>query len=490
MKKLSSHCTSSSPLLAVLLAASVALTACGGGGGDDNGSRQPVTNNAPAKPAGTPAPPAPPASAPANASAPSGASAAQPASVTEPASAPSEASTPAAVTPASGTGTSGNNDTPPPAPVADNIVPINIFSDYTDYRVVNMPYVSVTFCAPGKQGASQCATVDHMLLDTGSVGVRVIASAFDASFAGKLPMQTGASNDSTGKAAIAQCALFASGFTWGSMRAADVTIGKKTASGISIQLIGDSTFATWTPQDCSSRGRGLNTVKDLGANGIVGIGHMAQDYPEAASRALAPNYYYCPTPWSCTPASVPLDRQTANPVTAFATDNNGTIIRLPALPSMGQLSVTGELVFGIGTRDNNALPAKATFLAVTDRGMFSTSYKGRTMPSYLDSGSNALFLPDGTIPVTPDDTHWFAPSTTQSMSATLLSNTGNANSTIAFSIANSLNLFALGYAAHDNLGGYSSQQLMWGLPFFYGRNVYTALSGMKAGTQTGPYVAF
>ncbi|SKC65165.1 Protein of unknown function [Burkholderia sp. YR290] len=483
MKKLFSHCASSSPLRIVLLAASVALTACGGGGGDDNGSDQPVTNNAPVKPGGT-------ALAPAGASAPSGASAAQPASPPETASTPSAASTPAAVTPASETGTPGNNDTPPPAPVADNIVPINIFSDYTKFRVVNMPYVTVTFCVPGKQGASQCATVDHMLLDTGSVGVRVIASALDESFAGKLPMQTGASNDSTGKAPIVQCALFASGFAWGSMRAADVTIGKKTARGIPIHLIGDSTFAEWTPQDCLSRGPGLNTVKDLGANGIVGIGHMAQDYPEAASRALAPNYYYCPTPWSCTAASVPLDKQTANPVTAFATDNNGTIIRLPALPSMGQLSVTGELVFGIGTRDNNALPAKATFLAVTDRGMFTTSYKGRTMSSYLDSGSNALFLPDGTIPVTPDDAHWFAPSTTQSMSATLFSNTGNANSTIAFSIANSLNLFALGYAAHDNLGGYSSQQFLWGLPFFYGRNVYTALSGMKAGAQTGPYVAF
>ncbi|BCZ78633.1 hypothetical protein PTKU64_23080 [Paraburkholderia terrae] len=485
MKKLFSHCVSSSPLRVVLLAASVALTACGGGGGDDNGSGQPVTNIAPVKPAGTPA------SAPANASAPSGASAAQPASVTDPASTPSAASTPAAVTPASETGTPGNNDTPPPAPVADNTVPISVNFDDTVGRVVNMPYVSVTFCVPGKQGASQCATVDHMLLDTGSVGVRVIASALGQAFSSKLPSQTGAGNDTTNKAAIAQCALFASGFTWGSMRAADVTIGKKTASGIPIHLIGDSSLAAWKPQDCSSRGgQDMSTVEGLGANGIVGIGHMAQDYPDAAKDALSANYYYCPTPWSCTAATVPLDKQTANPVPAFATDNNGTIIRLPALPSMGQLSVKGELVFGIGTRDNNALPAKATLLAVTDRGMFTTSYKGRTMSSYLDSGSNALFLPDGTIPVTPDDAHWFAPSTTQSMSATLSSNAGNANSTIAFSIANSLNLFALGYAAHDNLGGFSSQQFLWGLPFFYGRNVYTALSGMKAGAQTGPYVAF
>ncbi|ALL64388.1 Proline-rich protein [Paraburkholderia caribensis MBA4] len=492
MNKRLLHCASSHPLLVVLLAASVALTACGGGGGDDNGAGQPVTNNAPVKPAETAAAPAGAsatsgANAPSGASATSGASAAQPASAPQTASTPSAASTPAAVTPASETATPGNNDTPPPTPVADNTAPISVNYDDTVGRVVNMPYVSVTFCIPGKQGASQCATVDHMVLDTGSVGVRVIASALGAAFAGKLPMQTGASNDSTGKAAIAQCALFASGYTWGSTRAADVTLGKKTASSIPVHLIGDSVYAAWVPNDCASRGTGMNTVADLGANGIVGIGHLAHDYPDAAKSALAANYYYCPTPWSCTAASVPLDKQTANPVAAFSTDNNGTIIRLPALPSMGQASVTGELVFGIGTRDNNALPAKPALLNVTDRGMFTTSYKGRAISSYTDSGSNALFFPDATLPVQDG---WFAPATTQRLSATAYSNTGNAQTTIPFSIANSWTLFNLGYAAHDNLGAPMSSLFLWGLPFFYGRDVYTALSGMQAGPQTGPYVAF
>lgn len=475
-----SHCASRHPLLVVLLAACFALTACGGGGGDNNGSGQPVTNNAPVKPAGT-------AATPSGASTPSGTSAAQPASSPETASTPSAASTPAAVTPASETGTPGNNDTPPPAPVADNTVPISVNFDDTVGRVVNMPYVSVTFCVPGKQGASQCATVDHMLLDTGSVGVRVVATALGAAFSGKLPMQTGASNDTTNKAPIAQCALFASGYTWGSTRAADVTIGKKTASGIPVQVIGDSTYAAWVPNDCTSRGRGMNTIADLGANGIVGIGHLAHDYPEAAQSPQVANYYYCPTPWSCTTASVPLDKQTANPVPAFATDNNGTIIRLPALPSTGQASVTGELVFGIGTRDNNALPTKPTFLAVSERGIFTTSYNTRMMASAIDSGSNGLFFTDATLPVQDG---WFAPATTRSLSATAYSNTGNAQSTIAFSIANASTLFDLGYAAHDNLGAPLTSMFLWGLPFFYGRSVYTALSGMQAGSQTGPYVAF
>jgi hypothetical protein len=31
---------------------------------------------------------------------------------------------------------------------------------------------------------------------------------------------------------------------------------------------------------------------------------------------------------------------------------------------------------------------------------------------------------------------------------------------------------------------------LWGLPFFYGRNVYTVLDGARIGSQTGPFVAF
>jgi len=31
---------------------------------------------------------------------------------------------------------------------------------------------------------------------------------------------------------------------------------------------------------------------------------------------------------------------------------------------------------------------------------------------------------------------------------------------------------------------------LWGLPFFYGRSVYTVIGNSKIGTRTGPFVAF
>jgi hypothetical protein len=487
-------------VLAAMLAASVALTACGGGN-DDKSSDPAVANASPAAPTTTPAVPGSATSAAAPASTASAApvpasGSTQPATPTHPPITPITPIppiTPVIPTPPTPPTTPDNshppkdntNDTPPPSHVAVNSVPIVV--DNAIGSVVNMPYVTVTLCAPGMRGAAQCASVDHMLLDTGSSGVRVTQAALGAALAAQLPEQTGAGNDTTGNAPIAQCAIFASGYTWGSIRRADVMIGGETASGIPIQLIGDSAYPS-APSDCLARGgASMNTAATLGANGIVGIGHLARDFPQAAQTALAATYYYCATPSSCMPARVPLDRQTANPVAAFATDNNGTIVRLPALPPTGRASVTGELVFGIGTRDNNALPAGPTFVAVTDRGAFTTTYKGRTMTSVVDSGSNGLFFPDATLPVLLG---WFAPAITQSLSGTMLSNTGNAQSTVPFSIANAPNLFDSALAAYDALGAPASGMFIWGLPFFFGRGVYTALSGMQAGTQTGPYVAF
>jgi hypothetical protein len=36
----------------------------------------------------------------------------------------------------------------------------------------------------------------------------------------------------------------------------------------------------------------------------------------------------------------------------------------------------------------------------------------------------------------------------------------------------------------------ASGMVLWGLPFFYGRTVYTVLENAKVGAQAGPFVAF
>ena len=53
-------------------------------------------------------------------------------------------------------------------------------------------------------------------------------------------------------------------------------------------------------------------------------------------------------------AAESLAQQVQNPATLFAADNNGVIVELPAV-SVPETSVSGSLVFGIGTQANNGL---------------------------------------------------------------------------------------------------------------------------------------
>jgi hypothetical protein len=194
--------------------------------------------------------------------------------------------------------------TPTPTPVAAvNTVPITV--ERWTGNSPNMPYVTVTICFPGMLGSNQCATIDHMLLDTGSVGVRVLASKLGSALASKLPAQTGATDDPTGNAPIAQCEVFGSGYTSGSIKRADVTIGGESAGSLPIQVVSAGAFAT--PSNCASQGANLGTAASLGANGIVGIGPDIRDIPPAAAGTVLPYYYYCTSSGSCTPTRVPLD---------------------------------------------------------------------------------------------------------------------------------------------------------------------------------------
>ncbi len=353
---------------------------------------------------------------------------------------------------------------------------------------VNTLYVTATICYPGTQGGNQCATVDHMLLDTGSVGVRVLASALGSTLAGGLPAQTGATNDATGNAPIAQCAQFGSGYLWGAIKRADVSIGNESAGNLPVQIVSDSAIAV--PDDCVKSGLlNLGTTAQLNANGVIGIGSGIRDFPAAAQTALKATYYYCNSSGSCTNTRVPLDTQMMNPVADFASDNNGTVISLPALPAGGQTTATGQLTFGVGTQSNNALPSGANIVPLDQNGLFTTVYKGGTFTySTIDSGTNVYYFPDASI---PNASGLYTPSAPLGLSATIKPSSGAGAATpVSFQIVNGLNVWYSTAAASDSLGAPVSGGFLWGLPFFYGRNIYTVLNNAKAGSQTGPFVAF
>src|ERR1700761_1814446 len=303
--------------------------------------------------------------------------------------------TPDWIPPPGGSGDSGSSTNSSTPATGENTVPVRVDKSTGN---VNRLLASIKVCVPGTQGAPQCVTVDNMLVDTGSTGVRISARAI-LTLAPLLLTQAGAVDDKVGSAPIAECAPFASGYTWGSVKRADITIGSKTASNIPIQVVSDGAFST--PPDCIAHnggdlGRSLDV---MGVSGILGIDNFTGDSLDALTKAVPGLYYYCPSQNSCVSTRMLASKEVMNPVAAFATDNNGMVIRLPAVPAAGQASVTGQLVYGVGTQQNNTLPANATVIALDKYGTFTTQYKGQVFnQSVIDSGTLSYAFPDNTIP--------------------------------------------------------------------------------------------
>ena len=387
-------------------------------------------------------------------------------------------------------GSSGSGGSTGIVTSADNVAEVSVDIGLPNINYLNGLFLTVTICVPG---TSQCQTVDHVLVDTGSTGLRVLKSVLTLS----LPAWT----DDSG-VALAECFQFVSGYTWGPLHSADLKIAGEQANGLAMQVIEESTYPV--PSGCT--GTDNSTAKTLRANGIIGISALLQDcgsYCAATPGRTSANpgmYYACSSAkkGGCVVAAVSTAKQLVNPVSVFSQDNNGTIIELPTISADGAPSVTGALVFGIGTRDNNGL-GQATALQLDSFGELLTKYptSGKTSSAFIDSGSNALFFAtSGSTRIATcakPNSGFYCPSSIQSLSATIQDAGGLATVTVNFSIANAVTLFShVDNVAYDNLGGTSAVggAFDWGLPFFFGRNVFTAVEGQSTPAGAGPFVAF
>lgn len=352
---------------------------------------------------------------------------------------------------------------------------------------VNTLYTTVTICAPGS--TTECQTIDHVQVDTGSTGLRVLASALGAGIVpAQLPQATAANGF-----ALDECAQFADGYSWGTVRTADLLIGDSTAAAVPIQVIGDAASGS-IPASCVS-GPLENTASALGANAILGIGNFLTDCGIACEASAVPGVYYgCPVGGSCVPVALPVTEQLQNPVSLFAADNNGVVIQLPSA-SAPAASVSGTLVFGIGTQTDNAFPAAAQIYTVDPNyGTLTTLYAGGIFgASFIDAGSNAYFFTDDTIPTCADQPSFYCPRSTLGLAAVIQGVNGTSAS-IAFSVDDADANFATGFAALPNLAGpaasVSANAFDWGLPFFYGRSVYVAFESNSAAGVGGPWIGF
>lgn len=336
---------------------------------------------------------------------------------------------------------SGTGTTPPVNNTAQLSVSLGLEGNY-----VNNITTSVTVCVPN---TTTCTTIPDVLVDTGSVGLRLLSSGADnvtGAQVGSLGLPT--ITDSSTNFPLYECVEYGDlSYTWGPMAYATVTVGGETGTqvpavdggvtngGIPIQIITNETppeaiayegVAYYNPciyNNGDGAGPNAGTVASLGSNGILGIGNFPQDC------ALAQNY--CTDINSTTGQyleyssagvstsndgtlnyvveATPLNYQAWNPVSTFPTDNTGSIITLPSVGATGSAPLTGTLTFGIGTETDNAITTQSVyeldcggdFLSVTYNGVTYDDVDNQTDCSsetsmFIDSGSNAFYILDET----------------------------------------------------------------------------------------------
>ncbi len=372
-----------------------------------------------------------------------------------------------------------SSSTPKPSSKSQAIV----VSGGPDNNYANGLFTSVTICAPG---TSNCQTVDNVLVDTGSYGLRLLSSAL-GTLSNSLPQQKGGSGQP-----LFECAQFIDSVLWGPVKLADFQIAGQKAASIPVEVIDAGTVPVASA--CKTIGPAEEDVSSLGANGILGIGFFVADCGDAcaASTSSNPGFYYSCSGSSCVITSQPSNAQVQNPIAALPANNNGVVIELSSTSSSVP-TLSGSLVLGIGSTSDNAL-GSAQIIVPDQNGNLKTTFNGKQYSGFLDTGSNAYFFLDGTttgIQECSGSNHGFyCPSSPVSLSAVNASVQGSTTNTVKFTITSASQLFATNNFVFPSLGGPNPDTFDWGLPFFIGRKVFIALEGHSTPSAAGPFWAY
>lgn len=351
----------------------------------------------------------------------------------------------------------------------------SLCSDATSGSYINKACVSVTVCNPG---TSTCQTINDILLDTGSYGLRIFKQAISGLTLPQVP---------SGSGSLAECIQFADlSSTWGPVKLADVQLGNEPPVQVPIQII-DATFASGgIPSSCAGAAPDQATA---GYTGILGVGPFAEDCGSLCANSPGNGRYYRCIGSSCSGTTVSTASQVANPVAHLPVDNNGMLVQLPGITLGGVLSLSGSLLLGIGTQANNT-PGSLTVLPTDQAGEFTTVFNGVTSNGFLDTGSNGLFFPSALPICASPNSVWYCPPATTPLTATNVGASGSPSRDVQFNMGNFSTLFSSGNEVFSEIGGTSTFGFDWGLPFFMGRNVFIGIDGKASSLGTGPYVAY
>jgi hypothetical protein len=399
---------------------------------------------------------------------------------------------------------------PPGAPNVEGLI-LDAGPNSLTVPAVNTAFISVTVCI---HGTTTCQTVDHVEVDTGSSGLRILAGASTTVPMVNFNLNLDPVLDSNNHP-LAECLRFVDGTSWGSLNVADITLPNsgESATSVNVQVIGAASVGGPNGAPASCTGSPENTPPLFGANGILGVGPFINDCNSNGpcspqTPPISAGYYTCPTSTTCTTTTVTLAQQVQNPAVLFATDNNGVIVELPAVGDTGSPGSTGptdpvgSLVFGIGTRNNNGFNG-ATQLPMCpgspqagcqSPGTISANLNGTMYPnSYLDSGSNGDFFSSSLPPCSPansPNSEFYCPTSVPAKQTVTLQGTNGVMLSADFNVGNALTLFGTPNVMFSNLAGplTDNTTLDLGLSFFYGRNVFTGFEDTV--TNAPPYFAY
>jgi hypothetical protein len=400
-----------------------------------------------------------------------------------------------------GSGSVGGTYSPPaPTPTA-NTVDIAVNSGPV-FNAFNVPYVSVTVCNPG--GTTTCTTIPNVQVDTGSSGLRILASAPGVSGLALTPV-TGSGSS------VYECFQYSDGsYLWGQVEQADVSLAGENGTHVPIQVVTSGSAPSSTPCGMGG-GSNLDTPTLLQANGVLGLGTAQQDCGlSCTGKTVLPYYWLCSSDSSCSSvAAVPAATQVSNPVIFFAGDNNGVNLTMSSVGATGATTGSGTLTIGIGTQTDNALSSSAKVFGLsldTIGGQpFSTilatypATTGKTYPALVDSAEFFnYFLDAKTVAAAPAGvgianctTPYAAYYCTSSASPVSLPFTAQDNSSdsapASVAIGDGTALLSSsvakggGNTAFSNLTGGAATAgndfVILGMPFFYGRTVYIGIAG-------------
>lgn len=354
----------------------------------------------------------------------------------------------------------------------ENVVRLTVRTPRSGF---NRLVLSVTVCEPDR---GRCATIDDVMVDTGSTGLRLEASAVPSWL--RLPSLLGPDHQP-----LAECLHFVHDDAWGLLYRADVRMGGLTAPRLPVQIIADGD----DPQPASCP---RSTVRPT-SNGTLGLSPDLTDCRGPCRQDPShPGYYTC-RDGTCVPVQGDVEPayRLPNPVPALPRHNNGFVVELPAAPPGGAAEIAGTLTFGVGTSATNQLGASHV-LPLDGHGRYTTVHDGRRYPaSIIDSGTETYVLADDHLPRCESLAWAYCADPERQLESDMIGDDG-ARFPMRFEVGDYRAIRDRRVGVSDRLAvaaDPASPTFVWGAPFFMGKRVSIVLDGKAvpgASGLTGP----